>query len=76
MTKYFYVSTLPVKVRAVNSRPCATLDDALRGARFMLGNGAAEVSIVDSNGSVVLPGDEVRMYSDVATLSSRELAFS
>jgi hypothetical protein len=38
-----------------------TVDDALRGAAFMLGNGAASVWIVDGDGKLVLPADQVRL---------------
>ena len=39
----------------------ATVDEALRGARFRLGNGAVLVWIVDRDGNLVLPADQVAL---------------
>ena len=39
----------------------ATADEALRGARFRLGNGAVLVWIVDRDGNLVLPADQVAL---------------
>jgi hypothetical protein len=52
----------------VISPPCATIDEALRGAKFMLGNGATSVWIADSDGKLVLPADQVRLRSDALDL--------
>ncbi len=76
MTKYFFVAKVPLRKAALNSRPCDTLDDALRGAKFMLGNGAARVSIVDSHGSVVLPWDDARLGPASVTPISAEPVFA
>jgi hypothetical protein len=48
----------------VSSPPCATIDEALRGAKLMLGNGAVSVWIADSDGKLVLPADQVRLRLD------------
>lgn len=45
---------------AVRSPAYATVDDALKGARFMLRNGATSAWIVDSEGSILLPAEQVR----------------
>jgi hypothetical protein len=48
----------------VSSPPCATIEEALRGAKLMLGNGAVSVWIADSDGKLVLPADQVRLRLD------------
>jgi hypothetical protein len=44
---------------AVSKTHYSTVDEALRGAKFRLGNGAAMVWIVDRQGHLVLPADQV-----------------
>jgi hypothetical protein len=61
MTTYSLVTAAAVPGVAASSPPRATIDEALRGAKFMLGNGAASVWIVDSDGNLVLPADQVRL---------------
>jgi hypothetical protein len=61
MTTYFFVSATTTLGRGASSPPCATIDDALRGANFMLGNGAAAVWIVDAKGDLILPADQVKI---------------
>jgi hypothetical protein len=61
MPEYFFVTAMTAPSGAVRSRPCATLDNALRGANFMLGNGAASVWIVDSDDNLVLTAEQVRL---------------
>jgi hypothetical protein len=61
MPEYFFVTPMTAPVGAVRSRPCATLDSALRGANFLLGNGAASVWIVDNDDNLVLTTEQVRL---------------
>jgi hypothetical protein len=61
MPEYFFVAATAAPIRAAKSRPCVTIDDALRGANFMLANGAASVWIVDRDGIVVLAAEQVRL---------------
>jgi hypothetical protein len=61
MPEYFFIAATETPTYVARSRPCATIDDALRGANFMLGNGAPSVWIVDSYGKVVLPAEQVRL---------------
>ena len=61
MPQFFFVAAAAAPSRAARSRPCATIDDALRGAKFVLGNGAASVWIVDGAGNVVLADEQVRL---------------
>ena len=60
MPKYYFVATAATASRTITSRPCATVDDALRGAQFMLGSGASSVWIIDGEGDLVLTADQVR----------------
>jgi len=61
MSEYFFVTALTAPSGAARSRPCASLDNALRGANFMLGNGAATVWIVDSDDNLVITADQGRL---------------
>jgi hypothetical protein len=61
MPEYFFVTPMTAPVGTVRSRPCATLDSALRGANFLLGNGAASVWIVDNDDNLVLTTEQVRL---------------
>jgi hypothetical protein len=73
MPNYFFVTAAVVPGRTTNSAPCSTIDDALRGAIFTLGNGAESVWIVDGEGNLVLPPDQVRTRSnppDSSTVAS------
>jgi len=56
---------------ALSSPPYGTLEDALRGAKFMLANGAASAWIVDGRGSLILPGEQVRSRLDSVETSNR-----
>jgi hypothetical protein len=46
---------------ALSSPPYSSLDNALRGARFLLANGSAAAWIVDAQGRVVLPAEQVKL---------------
>jgi hypothetical protein len=61
MTAYFFV--------VPDRSPFATLEDALRGARFMLGNGAPSAWIADGAGNLVLPADQVRLRLNLPRLA-------
>jgi hypothetical protein len=61
MPEYFFVTATTTPIGTARSRPCATLDNALRGANFLLGNGAASVWIVDSDDNVLLTAKQVRL---------------
>jgi hypothetical protein len=61
MTTYFFVTAATTSGRAASGPPCATIDDALRGASFILGNGASAVWIVDHRGDLILPADQVKI---------------
>jgi hypothetical protein len=61
MTKYFFMTPAIDPGGAAISPPCASIEEALRGANFMLGNGAASAWIIDGEGNLVLPADQVRL---------------
>ena len=67
MPNYFFVTPAAIPGRTATSPPCATIDEALRGANFMLGNGAASVWIVDGEGNLILPADQVRLRLNRST---------
>jgi hypothetical protein len=52
-----------------SSPPCATIEEALRGAKLMLGDGVGSVWIADSDGKLVLPADQVRLRLDSPDLA-------
>ena len=61
MSTYFFVTPAATPGVTASSRPCGTIDEALNGAGFMLGNGAAAVWIVDGEGNLILPAEQVRL---------------
>jgi hypothetical protein len=61
MATYYYVTPAATPGVTASSRPCGTIDEALSGADFMLGNGAASVWIVDGEGNLILPAEQVRL---------------
>jgi hypothetical protein len=65
MPRYFYKTAEAFPGFPASSPPCATIDDALRGAKFMLGNGADSVWIIDEENNLVLPADQVRLRLDL-----------
>jgi hypothetical protein len=72
MPNYFFVTAAAIPGRTASSPPCTTIDEALRGANFMLGNGADSVWIVDGEGNLVLPPEQVRVRLNPQELSARE----
>ena len=69
LTFHFVIGSANAGV-PVSSPPCATIEEALRGAKLMLGNGAASVWIADSDGKLVLPADQVRLRLDPLDLAA------
>ena len=61
MPTYFCITATKSPDLTASSPPCATIDDALMGANIMLGNGAASVWIVDGDGNLILPADQVTL---------------
>ena len=61
MPSYFFVSAAAVPGRKASSPPCSTIDEALIGANLMLCNGAESVWIIDGEGKLVLPPEQVRI---------------
>jgi hypothetical protein len=72
MPNYFFVTAATTPGRTASSPPCETIDEALRGANFMLGNGADSVWIVDGEGNLVLPPEQVRTRLNPQKLSATE----
>ncbi len=61
MTTYYFVTATRTPGVTTSSPPYDQFDDALRGAAFMLGNGASEAWIVDREGNLVLPAEQVKL---------------
>jgi hypothetical protein len=61
MPTFHFVTKSPNAGAPASSPPCVTIDEALRGAKFMLGNGADSVWIVDGDGKLILPADQVKL---------------
>ena len=74
MSNYFFVTAAATPGRTTTSPPCTTIDEALEGANFMLGNGVESAWIVDGEGNLVLPPEQVRMRLNPQELSTIESA--
>jgi hypothetical protein len=74
MPNYFFVTAAATQGRTTTSPPCATIDEALRGANLMLGNGAESVWIIDGGGNLVLPSEQVKSRLSPQELSATESA--
>ena len=61
MSTYLVVTPAATPGVTARSQPCGTIDEALSGADSMLDNGAASVWIVDGEGNLILPADQVRL---------------
>ena len=61
MTKYYFVVAAQTPGVTKSSPPYDRLDDALRGAGLKLGNGARAAWIIDRDGNLVLPPEQVRV---------------
>jgi len=61
MSIYLLVTPAATPGVTASSPLCGTIDETLRDADFMLGNGAASVWIVDGEGNLILPADQVRL---------------
>jgi hypothetical protein len=71
MSNYTVMIPAATPGAALSSPPYGTLEDALRGAKFMLANGAASAWIVDGRGSLVLPAEQVSSRLDSVDTSNR-----
>ena len=71
MSTYLVVTPAATPGVTVSSPPCGTIDEALSGADFLLGNGAASVWIVDGEGNLILPADQVRLRLKLPDSASR-----
>jgi len=60
MSNYMVVIPSGTARGSVKGPTYASVEDALIGARFILSNGATSAWIVDSNGGILLPADQVR----------------
>ena len=74
MPDYFFVTPAATPGCTATSPPCTTVDEALEGANFMLGNGAEAVWIVDGEGNLVLPPEQVRIRLYPQELSATQSA--
>jgi hypothetical protein len=60
MIAYFVVTTTTTPGVPVIGPPCPSIENALYGAKSLLADGAVTAYIVDSDGNLVLPADQVR----------------
>ena len=54
--------------------PCPSIEKALCGAKSLLGDGAVTAYIVDSDGNLVMPADQVRIRLMLPESASRRRA--
>ena len=59
MSNYIVMIPSETAGASLSSPPYATVEDALQGAKYLLGNGAASAWIVDSDGVILLPAEQV-----------------
>jgi hypothetical protein len=76
MSTYLVVTPAAAPGVTARSPPCGTIDEALRDADFVLGNGAASVWIVDGDGNLILPADQVRLRLNPLDSAAGEPAVS
>jgi len=61
MSNYLVVTPASTPGVTARSPPCGTIDEALSDADFVLRSGADSVWIVDGEGNLILPADQVRV---------------
>ena len=61
MVSYYFVTAARTPGGTKFSPPYARFDDALRGAGLMLSSGASAAWIVDRDGNLVLPAQQVKV---------------
>ena len=59
MSNYIVMIPSETAGASLSSPAYATVEDALQGAKFLLGNGAASAWIVDADGGILLPAEQV-----------------
>ena len=71
MTGNYLVTSVSRLKSAASGRLYPTIEDALRSANDILGKGADSVWIVDSEGNLMLPEDQVRLRLSPSLSSPR-----
>jgi hypothetical protein len=74
MSKVYFVHAATGRGVPVVKASRATIDDALREAEFELSGGAAFVWIVDGEGHLILPADQVKARLEQSARAPRGLA--
>ncbi len=74
MLTHYLVTTKSEQGVKTDHKHFATIDEALHGASAMLGEGAPSVWIVDSDGNLVLPDDQVRVRLNLSSGTSNPAA--
>ena len=70
MSKIYFVHAATSAGIPVVKASRATIDEALREAEFELSGGAAFVWIVDGDGHLILPADQIKARMNQATRAS------
>ena len=71
MITYFVVTATTTPGIPVIGPPCLSIEKALCGAESLLGDGAVTAYIVDSDGNMILPADQVRFRLKLSDSASR-----
>ena len=74
MITYFVVTAAITPGVPVIGPPCPSIEKALCGAKTLLGDGAVTAYIVDSDGNLVMPADQVRIRLMLPESASRRRA--
>jgi hypothetical protein len=74
MITYFVVTSATTPGVPVIGPPCPSIEKALCGAKSLLGDGAVTAYIVDSDGNLVMPADQVRIRLMLPESASRRRA--
>ena len=73
MITYFVATVATTPGVPVIGPPCPSIEKALCGAKSLLGDGAVTAYIVDSDGNLVLPADQVRTRLKLSDSASRDV---
>ena len=73
MITYFVVTAATTPGVPVIGPPCPSIEKALCGAKSLLGDGAVTAYVVDSDGNLILPADQVRTRLKLSDSASRHV---